>query len=71
MLLKYLEDKHDFQTSYAVRLSTRLIYGVLVSYEAEASMILKLKEACGFEYTNKLQRMFTGTRIPFRHVHLN
>ncbi|KAF8171550.1 hypothetical protein K438DRAFT_1981971 [Mycena galopus ATCC 62051] len=28
--------------------------------EAEASMISKLKEACGFEYTNKLQRMFTG-----------
>ena len=23
-------------------------------------MISKLKEACGFEYTNKLQRMFTG-----------
>ncbi|KAJ7099247.1 hypothetical protein B0H15DRAFT_1001840 [Mycena belliarum] len=29
------------------------------SDEAEASMNSKLKEACGFEYTNKLQRMFT------------
>ena len=62
MLLKYLEDKDVFQTSYAARLSTRLIYGVLASYEAEASMIWKLRVACGFEYTRKLQGMFTGTR---------
>jgi cullin 1 len=27
-------------------------------------MISKLKEACGFEHTNKLQRMFAGN-IPF------
>ena len=27
-------------------------------------MISKLKEACGFEYTNKLQRMFTGMLPP-------
>jgi cullin 1 len=28
-------------------------------------MISKLKEACGFEYTNKLQRMFTGASFSF------
>jgi cullin 1 len=28
------------------------------SDDAEASMISKLKQACGFEYTSKLQRMF-------------
>jgi len=27
-------------------------------------MITKLKEAAGFEYTNKLQRMFTGSFFP-------
>jgi hypothetical protein len=27
-------------------------------------MISKLKEACGFEYTNKLQRMFQGLTCP-------
>ena len=26
-------------------------------------MISKLKEACGFEYTNKLQRMFQDMQI--------
>ena len=61
VLFKYLEDKDVFQTFYTTKLSKRLIHGVSASDEAEASMISKLKEACGFEYTNKLQRMFTGT----------
>ena len=54
------EDKDVFQQFYTTKLSKRLIHGVSASDEAEASMISKLKEACGFEYTNKLQRMFTG-----------
>ena len=60
ILFKYIEDKDVFQTFYTTKLSKRFIHGVSASDEAEASMIAKLKEACGFEYTNKLQRMFTG-----------
>lgn len=60
VLFKYIEDKDVFQTFYTTKLSKRLIHGVSASDESEASMISKLKEACGFEYTNKLQRMFTG-----------
>ena len=60
VIFKYLEDKDVFQTLYATKLSKRLINGVSVSEEAKASMILKLKEVCGFEYTNKLQHMLTG-----------
>jgi cullin 1 len=60
ILFKYIEDKDVFQSFYTTRLSKRLIHGVSASDESEASMISKLKEACGFEYTNKLQRMFTG-----------
>ncbi|KAJ7804257.1 Cullin family-domain-containing protein [Mycena olivaceomarginata] len=59
----YLEDKDVFQTFYTTKLSKRLIHGVSASDEAEASMISKLKEACGFEYTNKLQRMFTDMSL--------
>jgi len=33
------------------------------SDDAEASMISKLKQACGFEYTNKLQRMFQDVGV--------
>ena len=60
ILFKYIDDKDVLQSFYATKLSKRLIHGASVSDEAEASMISKLKEACGFEYTNKLQRMFTG-----------
>jgi cullin 1 len=64
VIFKYLEEKDVFQTFYSTKLSKRLIHGVSASDEAEASMISKLKEACGFEYTNKLQRMFTGMLLP-------
>ena len=66
ILFKYIDDKDVFQSYYTTKLSKRLIHSVSASDEAEASMISKLKEACGFEYTNKLQRMFTGTwRSPY------
>jgi len=63
ILFKYIDDKDVFQTYYTTKLSKRLIHGVSASDEAEASMISKLKEACGFEYTNKLQRMFTDMSL--------
>ncbi|KAF6757458.1 Cullin [Ephemerocybe angulata] len=63
ILFKYLEDKDIFQTFYTTKLSKRLIHGVSASDESESSMISKLKEACGFEYTNKLQRMFTDMSL--------
>ena len=62
VVFKYLEDKDVFQTFYATRLCKCLIHDELVSQEAEASMIWKLREAYGFEYTNKFGRMFTGTQ---------
>jgi cullin 1 len=40
-------------------LAKRLVNGTSVGDDAETSMIGKLKTACGFEYTTKLQRMFT------------
>ncbi|KAI0264030.1 Cullin-domain-containing protein [Gloeopeniophorella convolvens] len=63
VIFKYLEEKDVFQSFYSTKLSKRLIHGVSASDEAEASMISKLKEACGFEYTNKLQRMFTDMSL--------
>ncbi|KAI8978817.1 Cullin-domain-containing protein [Trametes punicea] len=63
VIFKYIDDKDVFQQFYTTKLSKRLIHGVSASDEAEASMISKLKEACGFEYTNKLQRMFTDMSL--------
>ena len=64
VLFKYIDDKDIFQSFYTAKLCRRLIHNFSVSGEAEASMISKLKDACGFEYTNKLQRMFTGWYHP-------
>ena len=61
ILFKYIGDKDVFQKWYWKMLCKRLINSMSISDEAEASMITKLKEAAGFEYTNKLQRMFTGS----------
>ncbi|KAF8724913.1 hypothetical protein AX14_008477 [Amanita brunnescens Koide BX004] len=63
ILFKYIEDKDVFQTFYTTKLSKRLVHNVSASDESEASMISKLKEACGFEYTAKLQRMFTDVSL--------
>ncbi|KAJ3485716.1 hypothetical protein NLI96_g4760 [Meripilus lineatus] len=63
VLLKYIDDKDVFLALYTTKLSKRLIHGISASDEAEASMISKLEEACGFEYTNKLKRMFMDVRL--------
>ena len=57
-VFKYVEDKDVFQKFYSRMLAKRLVNFTSASDDAETSMIGKLKEACGFEYTNKLQRMF-------------
>ncbi|OJJ49911.1 hypothetical protein ASPZODRAFT_156939 [Penicilliopsis zonata CBS 506.65] len=62
-VFKYIEDKDVFQKFYSKMLAKRLVHVNSVSDDAETSMISKLKEACGFEYTNKLQRMFQDIQI--------
>ena len=54
----YIEDKDVFQKFYSKWLARRLVQQTSASDDAESTMISKLKAACGFEYTSKLQRMF-------------
>jgi cullin 1 len=61
-IFKYIDDKDVFQTFYRRALSKRLVHATS-SEDHETSMISKLKETCGFEYTNKLQRMFQDVQI--------
>lgn len=62
-VFKYIQDKDVFQKFYSRMLARRLVHSNSNSDDAETSMISKLKEACGFEYTNKLQRMFQDMQI--------
>merc|ERR1712001_407803 len=63
VVFKYIEDKDVFQKFYSKLLAKRLVQHMSASDDAEASMISKLKQACGFEYTNKLQRMFQDVGV--------
>lgn len=63
VVFKYIEDKDVFQKFYSTMLAKRLVHHLSASDDAEASMISKLKQACGFEYTSKLQKMFQDIGI--------
>eukprot|EP01132_Coremiostelium_polycephalum_P011565 gene11565-14165_t len=63
VLFKYVDDKDVFQKFYSKMLSRRLINGTSVSDDIERFMITGLKQACGFEYTSKFQRMFTDITL--------
>ncbi|GMR42512.1 hypothetical protein PMAYCL1PPCAC_12707, partial [Pristionchus mayeri] len=63
VIFKYIEDKDVFQRFYTKKFAHRLVGSLSASDEAEQSMIGKLKQMCGFEYTSKMQRMFTDTGL--------
>ncbi|PHH67752.1 hypothetical protein CDD80_557 [Ophiocordyceps camponoti-rufipedis] len=63
IVFRYIEDKDVFQKFYSRMLARRLVHSNSSSDDAETTMITKLKSACGFEYTNKLQRMFQDMQI--------
>nr|KAG5691783.1 hypothetical protein BaRGS_003179 [Batillaria attramentaria] len=66
-VFKYLDDKDIFQRFYSRMLAKRLIYAQSASMDAEEAMINRLKQACGYEFTNKLHRMFTDMSVSNDH----
>jgi cullin 2 len=62
-VFKYIDDKDVFQKFYAKMLAKRLIHSQSVSMDSEEAMINKLKQACGYEFTSKLHRMFTDIKL--------
>jgi cullin 1 len=62
-VFKYVEDKDVFQKFYSKFLAKRLVNATSANQDMESSMIGKLKEACGYEYTSKMQRMFTDITL--------
>jgi hypothetical protein len=63
VIFKYVDDKDVFQKFYSKMLARRLIHGTSISDDAESAMIGGLKQACGYEYTSKLQRMFNDMSL--------
>eukprot|EP00039_Didymoeca_costata_P023308 m.6655 g.6655 ORF g.6655 m.6655 type:complete len:769 (+) comp3564_c0_seq1:124-2430(+) len=58
VIFRYLEDNDVFQKFYSKALAKRLVNSSSASDDSEASMISKLKQTCGYEWTQKFQRMF-------------
>ncbi|XP_060534428.1 cullin-2 [Cylas formicarius] len=62
-IFKYIDDKDVFQKFYSRSLAKRLIHQQTQSMDAEEAMINRLKQACGYEFTSKLHRMFTDMSV--------
>jgi cullin 3 len=59
VIFRYLQDKDVFENFYKQHLAKRLLNGKSASDEAERAMIQKLKLECGYQFTSKLEGMFT------------
>jgi cullin 3 len=57
-----LQEKDVFEKYYKQHLAKRLLSGRTVSDDAERSLIVKLKTECGYQFTSKLEGMFTDMK---------
>ncbi|KAL2559542.1 Cullin-3A [Forsythia ovata] len=62
MLFRYLQEKDVFEKYYKQHLAKRLLSGKTVPDDAERSLIVKLKTECGYQFTSKLEGMFTDMK---------
>lgn len=62
-IFKFIDDKDVFQKFYQKKLANRLIHAASASDDSESSMISKLKDVCGYDYTSKLGRMFSDVNL--------
>ncbi|KAL0358075.1 UNVERIFIED_CONTAM: Cullin-3A [Sesamum calycinum] len=69
MLFRYLQEKDVFEKYYKQHLAKRLLSGKTVSDDAERSLIVKLKTECGYQFTSKLEGMFTDMKTSQDTMH--
>eukprot|EP01025_Chloroclados_australasicus_P021030 TRINITY_DN2207_c1_g1_i3.p1 TRINITY_DN2207_c1_g1~~TRINITY_DN2207_c1_g1_i3.p1 ORF type:complete len:736 (-),score=66.03 TRINITY_DN2207_c1_g1_i3:498-2705(-) len=62
MLFRFLQEKDLFEKYYKQHLAKRLLSGRSVSDDAERSMLIKLKQECGYQFTSKLESMFNDIK---------
>lgn len=61
-LFGYLQEKDVFEKYYKQHLAKRLLSGRTTSDDAERNMLVKLKTECGYQFTSKLESMFTDIK---------
>jgi cullin 3 len=63
IVFRYLHDKDIFEALYKQHLAKRLLNQRSTSSEAERQMLAKLKGECGYQFTTKLEGMFTDIKF--------
>lgn len=63
VIFRYLSDKDLFENYYKNLLAKRLLNAKSISDDAEKMVITKLKKECGYQFTSKLEGMFTDMKI--------
>lgn len=63
VLFRFLQEKDVFERYYKKHLQRRLLLGRSVGDDAERNMIQKLKLECGYQFTSKLEGMFTDMAL--------
>lgn len=62
-LLQHVQDKDIFESCYKAYLTKRLMGAKSVSEEIEKQVVSKLKSEYGYQFTSKLERMFSDMNI--------
>lgn len=62
-IFKYLQDKDIFESFYKNSFAKRLLDSRRVLEDAEKEVIKKLKEECGFLFTQRLEVMFKDIKM--------
>ncbi|KAI1143997.1 Cullin-domain-containing protein [Hypoxylon sp. FL0543] len=62
-LFRFIEGKDVFEAFYKQDLARRLLLGRSASADAERSMLAKLKNECGSNFTHNLEQMFKDQQI--------
>eukprot|EP00743_Colponemidia_sp_Colp-15_P004129 GILK01004457.1.p1 GENE.GILK01004457.1~~GILK01004457.1.p1 ORF type:complete len:721 (-),score=162.74 GILK01004457.1:108-2270(-) len=63
ILFRYIQGKDVFEAFYKKDLAKRLLLGKSASFDAEKSMIAKLRTECGSSFTSKLEGMFKDIEL--------
>ena len=62
-IFRYVKAKDVFEEFYARGLCRRLLFKKAASFEAEKSMISKLKTECGDQFTAKVEGMIKDLNV--------
>ncbi|GAU90405.1 hypothetical protein RvY_02825 [Ramazzottius varieornatus] len=63
VLFRFLQEKDVFERYYKQHLAKRLLFNRSTSDDSEKTMIAKLKQECGYQFTSKLEGMFKDITV--------